>query len=123
MRLTYRQVYARIGRFGSALAADGFRQGGVIAVMDHDSHRYLECYFAIPMTGATMMTVNTKLTTAQIAYTLNHSRAAILLLHVDFIPVIDSIRAELSGIRKFIVMTDGAAIPLNALQFDDEYES
>lgn len=123
LRLTYRQAYARIGQFGAALAADGFRQGEVIAVMDHDSHRYLECYFAIPMTGATMMTVNTKLTPTQIAYTLNHSRAAMLLLHVDFIPVIDSIRAELSGIRKFIVMTDGAAIPQTALQFDDEYES
>lgn len=123
LRLTYRQAYARIGRFGSALATDGFRQGGVIAVMDHDSHRYLECYFAIPMTGATMMTVNTKLTAAQIAYTLNHSRAAMLLLHVDFIPIINSIRAELSEIRKFIVLTDGAAIPQTALQFDDEYES
>ncbi len=123
LRMTYRQAYARIGRFGAALAANGFRQGEVIAVMDHDSHRYLECYFAIPMTGSTLMTVNTKLTPAQIAYTLNHSRASMLLLHADFIPIVESIRAELSGIRKLIVMTDGAVIPQTILQFDDEYES
>lgn len=123
LRMTYRQAYARIGRFGAALAANGFRQGEVIAVMDHDSHRYLECYFAIPMTGAALMTVNTKLTPAQIAYTLNHSRASMLLLHADFIPIVESIRAELSGIRKLIVMADGAVIPQTILQFDDEYES
>ncbi|WP_110341779.1 fatty acid--CoA ligase [Nitrosomonas sp. Nm84] len=123
LRLSYRQVYARIGQFGAALAADGFRQGEVIAVMDHDSHRYLECYFAIPMYGATMMTVNTKLTPAQIVYTLNHSRASMLLLHADFIPIIESIREELSGIRKLTVIADGATVPQTILQFDNEYES
>ncbi|SFE03342.1 fatty acid--CoA ligase [Nitrosomonas sp. Nm166] len=127
LRLSYRQVYARIGRFGAALAAGGCRQGDVIAVMDHDSHRYLECYFAIPMYGATLMTVNTKLTPAQIAYTLNHSHASMLLLHADFIPVIESIRTQLPGIRKLILLTDGtsaeAVLPQTTLQFDDEYES
>ena len=123
LRLTYRQAYARINRFAGALVADGFRQGDVIAIMDHDSHRYLECYFAIPMIGATMMTVNTKLIPTQIAYTLNHSRASMLLLHADFIPIIESIRAELPGIRKFIVMADGVGVPQTILQFDDEYEN
>ncbi|MXS82102.1 fatty acid--CoA ligase [Nitrosomonas oligotropha] len=123
LRLTYRQVYARINRLAAALAADGFERSDVIAVMDHDSHRYLECYFAIPMYGATLMTVNTKLTPAQIAYTVNHSGATLLLLHADFIPVIEAIRAELSGIRKIVVIADGAALPHTTIQFDDEYES
>ena len=122
LRMSYRQVYARIGRFGAALAANGMQQNDVIAVMDHDSHRYLECYFAIPMFGATLMTVNTKLTPAQIAYTLNHSRASMLLVHADFIPVIESIHTELSGIQKYILMVDGAPAPHTHLQFDDEYE-
>lgn len=122
LRLSYRQVYARIRQFGAALAAYGLQQNDVVAVMDHDSHRYLECYFAIPMFGATLMTVNTKLTPAQIAYTLNHSRASVLLLHTDFIPIIESIHAELSGIQKYIVMADGAPVPQTALRFDDEYE-
>lgn len=112
LRLTYHQVYARINRLAAALAADGFERGDVIAVMDHDSHRYLECYFAIPMYGATLMTVNTKLTPAQIAHTVNHSGATLLLLHADFIPVIETIRAELSGIRKIVVIADGAALPV-----------
>ncbi|PSJ18785.1 long-chain-fatty-acid--CoA ligase [Nitrosomonas supralitoralis] len=122
LRLSYYQVYTRIEQFCAALATYGLQQNDVIAVMDHDSHRYLECYFAIPMYGATMMTVNTKLTPTQIAYTLNHSRASMLLLHADFIPIIESIHAELPGIQKYIVMADGTAVPQTILQFDDEYE-
>lgn len=123
LRLNYRQVYTRIGQFGAALASYGILQGDVIAVMDHDSHRYLECYFAIPMYGAVMMTVNTKLTPSQIVYTLNHSRASMLLLHADFIPIIESNLAALSGIKKIILLSDERAAPQTAMLYDDEYEN
>lgn len=122
-RLNYRQTYARINQFATALAASGVKRGDVIAVMDHDSHRYFECYFAIPMYGAVMMTVNSRLTPAQIAYTLNHSQATLLLLHTDFTPVIESIREQLTEIRKIIVLSDGDALPLTELSLDDEYEA
>ncbi|GKS68601.1 fatty-acyl-CoA synthase [Nitrosomonas sp. PY1] len=122
-RSNYRQTYARINRFAAAMAASNIKQGDVIAVMDHDSHRYLECYFAIPMYGAVMMTVNSRLTPAQIIYTLNHSQAILLLLHTDFIPVIESIRSQLTGIRKIIVLSDGDALPFTSLSLDDEYEN
>ena len=45
--------------------------------MDWDSHRYLECYFAIPMMGAVMQTVNVRLSPAEIVYTINHAGAKI----------------------------------------------
>lgn len=122
-RMSYREVYARVNRFAGALAASGVALGDVIAVMDHDSHRYLECYFAIPMYGAVMMTVNSRLTPAQIAYTLNHSQASLLLLHTDFIPVIESIQKQLTGIRRIIVLTDDDALPPTVLNLDDEYEA
>jgi fatty-acyl-CoA synthase len=122
-RSNYRQTYARINRFAAAMAASGIKRGDVIAVMDHDSHRYFECYFAIPMYGAVMMTVNSRLTPAQIVYTLNHSQATLLLLHADFIPVIESIRQQLTGIRKIIVLSDGDALPSTSLNLDDEYET
>ncbi|MGZ0018683.1 fatty acid--CoA ligase [Nitrosomonas sp. wSCUT-2] len=122
-RMSYREVYARVNRFAGALAASGVALGDVIAVMDHDSHRYLECYFAIPMYGAVMMTVNSRLTPDQIAYTLNHSQASLLLLHTDFIPVIESIRKQLTGIWRIIVLTDDDALPSTALNLDDEYET
>lgn len=122
-RSNYRQTYARINRFAAAMAASGIKRGDVVAVMDHDSHRYFECYFAIPMYGAVMMTVNSRLTPAQIVYTLNHSQATLLLLHADFMPVIEGIRQQLTGIRKIIVLSDGDALPSTSLNLDDEYEA
>ena len=64
------------------------RHGATVAVMDWDSHRYLESYFAIPMMGATLA-VNVRLAQNQIAvaYTLNDSEAEIVLVHADFVPL------------------------------------
>jgi fatty-acyl-CoA synthase len=47
-------LIARIGRLGSALHRMGVGQGSTVAVLDWDSHRYLESYFAIPMLGTTL---------------------------------------------------------------------
>lgn len=56
-------------------------------------------------------------------YTLNHSNESVLLLHADFMPVIESIRALLSGIKKLDVIADGTAVPLIRLLFDHKYKS
>ena len=53
-RYTYRTLRQRIGRLAAGLAALGVKPGDTVAVMDWDSHRYLECYFAIPMMGAVL---------------------------------------------------------------------
>ncbi|HTY33396.1 AMP-binding protein, partial [Mycobacterium sp.] len=68
-RYSYRDFRRRLGRLASTLKGLGVRHGSTIAVMDWDSHRYLESYFAIPMMGATLFTVNVRLSPHQIAYT------------------------------------------------------
>src|SRR5512142_708857 len=50
-RYTYRTLVQRIGRLANGLTALGVKPGDTVAVMDWDSHRYLECFFAIPMMG------------------------------------------------------------------------
>ena len=57
-RHSYRVFRERIGRLASGLAELGVKPGDVVAVLDWDSHRYLECYFAVPMMGAVLQTVN-----------------------------------------------------------------
>ncbi len=66
VRYGYPELIARIGRLGSALHRMGVGQGSTVAVLDWDSHRYLECYFAIPMLGAILQTVNVRLAPAAI---------------------------------------------------------
>ena len=74
-RFTYRQIGDRIGRLASALDKIGVRPGHTVGVLDWDSNRFLEAFFAIPMMGAVLQTVNVRLSPEQIAYTINHAGA------------------------------------------------
>ncbi|HTR17389.1 MAG TPA: fatty acid--CoA ligase [Acetobacteraceae bacterium] len=121
LRYDYPTLAARVGRLGSALTALGVRQGDVVGVMDWDSHRYLESFFAIPMLGATLMTVNIRLAPEQIAYTINHAEVTVLFCHTDFLPVLRAIRGELPKLRTVIVLTDSAEVPAEGV--DGEYEA
>ena len=123
VRYTYRDFRRRIGQLASALAALGVEHGSTVAVMDWDSHRYLESYFAIPMMGATLFTVNVRLSPQQIAYTLNDSRADVVLVHADFVPLLEQIGATLKDVRKVVVLADGQAIPTSTLPVAGEYEA
>jgi fatty-acyl-CoA synthase len=123
LRYTYRDFRRRIGQLAAALEGLGVRHGATVAVMDWDSHRYLESYFAIPMMGATLFTVNVRLSPQQIAYTLNDAEAEVVLAHADFIPVLESIKDELKGVRKVVVLADGQAVSANTLPVAGEYEA
>ncbi len=57
-RLTYANLRDRIDRLANCLKMLGVRPGDTVGVMDWDSHRYLECFFAMPMMGAVLQTVN-----------------------------------------------------------------
>jgi fatty-acyl-CoA synthase len=69
-RFTYRDIRERIGRLASALQGIGVRPGDTVGVLDWDSNRFLEAFFAIPMMGAVLQTVNVRLSPEQIAYTI-----------------------------------------------------
>ncbi len=121
LRFDYPSLIGRIGRLGSALAALGVGHGDTVAVLDWDSHRYLECYFAIPMLGATLMKTNVRLSAEQIAYTVDHSEAETVLLNAEFLPVIEEIRARLPRVKRFICLSDDGQVP-PGLAWHGEYE-
>ncbi|CAG4883667.1 Acetyl-CoA synthetase [Georgfuchsia toluolica] len=121
-RYSYKEFRRRIGQLASALAGIGIRHGSTVAVMDWDSHRYLESYFAIPMMGATLFTVNVRLSPQQILYTLNDAEAEVVLVHADFIPLLEQIKDQLSSVRQVIVLADDQAVAANTLPLAGEYE-
>lgn len=114
----------RIGQLASGLSALGVGAGDVVAVMDWDSHRYLECYHAIPMMGAVLMTANVRLSPDQLLYTLNHSGARIVLVHRDFLPLLAGMRDRLTTATHFVLIADGDDVGPRDLPggFADEYE-
>ena len=90
LRYTYRDLYNRINRLASGLASLGVEPGETVAVLDWDSHRYLECFFAVPMMGAILHTVNIRLSPEQILFTMNHAEDKVVLVHEDFLPVVEA---------------------------------
>lgn len=80
-RFTYRDFAERVGRLASGLASLGVERGDTVAIMDWDTHRYLECFFAVPMMGAVLHTVNVRLSPEQILYTINHAEDDVILIN------------------------------------------
>lgn len=121
-RHSYTTFYQRVQRLANTLKEMGLQAGNTVAVMDWDSHRYLECFFAVPMMGCVLQTVNVRLSPEQIAYTLNHAQADVLLVNSDFMPVLKQIRGELSTLTRCILLTDDATPCPRGPGFAGEYE-
>lgn len=105
-RMNYYEFNKRVRRLANLLLENNVRPGDTVAVMDWDSHRYLEAYFAIPAIGAVLHTVNVRLAPSQILYTINHAEDKLLLVHEDFLPLLYSIQDEITTIESYIVLSD-----------------
>ncbi|MEY4510784.1 MAG: hypothetical protein RLZZ450_2906 [Pseudomonadota bacterium] len=123
LRLTYRELRQRVGQVAQVLESLGVVHGDVVAVMDWDSHRYLECFYAVPMYGAVLQTVNVRLSPEQILYTLNHAGARVLVVHEDFLPVVREILPRLTSVKSFVWVSDeGQPAPAD-IPWAGEYEA
>jgi len=121
-RITYRTLYERIHRLGNSLANLGVKQGDTVAVFDYDSNRYLECFFAIPMMGAVLQTVNWRLSADQISFTLNHTEAGTILINSDFLPILENISKELTAVKQIVVISEDGKKLNTKLKIAAEYE-
>jgi fatty-acyl-CoA synthase len=122
-RFTYRQTKERIGRLASALANAGVEPGDTVGVLEWDSHRFLEAFFAIPMMGAVLQTVNVRLSPEQVAYTIDHAGASTLLVNDEFVGLLEDLKARLPKVKRMIVMSDRPSPQTGGLSFLGEYES
>jgi fatty-acyl-CoA synthase len=120
-RFTYLQIKERIGRLASALSNAGVVPGDTVGVLDWDSHRFLEAFFAIPMMGAVLQTVNVRLSPEQIAYTIDHAGASTLLVYDEFVGLVEGLKVP--KVKRLIVMSDRPAPETGSLSFVGEYES
>jgi acyl-CoA synthetase (AMP-forming)/AMP-acid ligase II len=120
---TYRALNERIHRLANALSQSGVGAGDTVAVFDFDSHRYLECFFGIPMMGAVLQTVNWRLSPDQVVYTVNHAEARSILIHQAFLPILESIWDRLEGIQTLIVMSEEGQAPDSKLPVAGEYDA
>ena len=121
-RFTYRQFHQRVHRLADALSALGVKPGDTVAMMDWDSHRYLECFYAVPMLGAVLHTVNVRLSLEQIVFTIDHAEDDYILINSEFLPIIEQVKGRINTVREFILINDEESTPESSIQFAGEYE-
>ena len=122
-KYNYPEFANRVGKLANTLIDLDLNQGSTIAVMDWDSHRYLECFFAIPMIGSTLHTVNVRLSPEQLLYTINHAEDDAILCHVEFLPILNQIADRISRSFKLIILQDVESEITTDLKPVGEYES
>lgn len=123
LRYSYATFNERVARLANVLSEAGVKAGDTVAVMDWDSHRYLECMFAIPMLGAVLHTINIRLSPDQILYTMNHAEDRFVLVNSEFVPLYNGIAGQLTTIEKTLLLTDGEDKNADLPNLVGEYES
>ena len=119
---TYREFEERVHRLAGALAAQGIKPGDTVAVMDWDTNRYLEAFFAIPMMGAVLHTVNVRLSPEQVLYTINHAEDDAILVNSEFLPILEAIKDRIEPVKTYILLDDDGVRSSDALPLAGEYE-
>ncbi len=121
-RITYRTLNERINRLANGLTRLGVKPGDVVAAFEFDSHRYLECFFAVPGMGATLQTVNWRLSPEQIVYTVNHAEAKVIIVNSFFLQLLQAVRDKLTTVKKVVLISDDGKKAEPPLVIDAEYE-
>ena len=83
-RVTYAQFYARCRQLAAALAKASIHKGDTVSVLLANTPAMLECHYGVPMTGAVLNTLNTRLDAATIAFSLAHAEAKMLIADKEF---------------------------------------
>ncbi|MBI1789581.1 MAG: AMP-binding protein [Acidobacteria bacterium] len=94
-RLTYAEFNQRIHRLASALRKRGIAPGDRVAVLAPNTLAALEPHFAVPLAGAVLVMLNTRLQAAELAWILDHCGAKVLIADPQLLPSLDPVRAGL----------------------------
>ncbi len=118
-RYTYREHYARINRLASALKKQGVGPGDKVAFISPNTAPMLEAHFAVPMIGAVLVTVNIRLSAAEVSYILNHSDTKICFVDNEFAGTVSAKLGELTNVRAFVnICGAGPDRPLDGTDYE-----
>jgi len=106
-RYTYGEFVERTMRLAGALAALGVRRGDRVATFAWNSHRHLELYWAVPLSGAILHTLNIRLSAHDLTYIINHAGDSIIFADASLLPLLGAFRDALPTVRRIVVMPDG----------------
>ncbi|NNM71131.1 AMP-binding protein [Enterovirga aerilata] len=122
LRRSYAEFYARTRRLASALAKRGIGRGDTVAAVLANTPAMLECHYGVPMCGAVLNTLNTRLDAATIAFSLDHGEAKVLITDREFSPVVQAALARAS-VKPLVIdyddpEFDGPGERLGAIEYE-----
>ena len=123
VRRSYRDLYARSRRLASALEKAGIGTGDTVAVMLPNIPAMVEAHYGVPMCGAVLNALNTRLDAAILAFILDHGEAKVLITDREFSPVIKAALAICT--RKLLVIDhddpeySGAGERIGRMEYED----
>ncbi|HEY1612263.1 MAG TPA: acyl-CoA synthetase [Rhizomicrobium sp.] len=109
-RFTYSELYARARRLASALVDRGIRRGDTVAVMLPNTPPMIEAHYGVPMAGAVLCALNTRLDPAALAFILDHGEARMLITDREFAPIIKE-TLERAKARPLVIDVDDCEFP------------
>ena len=121
-RWTWKQTYARCRRLASALARRGIGRNDTVAIMAPNTPPMVEAAFGVPMCGAVLNTLNTRLDPQAIAFMLNHGGAKVLITDREFSPIVEAALA-LMPTRPLVIDIADPLWPTGKLLGETDYEA
>ncbi len=121
-RYTYRDFYQRVCKLANVLTSLDIKKGDKVATLAWNTHRHLELYFAVPCCGAVLHTLNLRLSREHLAYIINHAEDKVIVVDEDLVPLLESIRDQISTVKHFIVLDDTGNMPYTGLEPVYSYE-
>ena len=120
-RYTYADFADRVARLAGALRGIGVRPGDRVGTFMWNSHHHLEAYWAVPMMGAVLHTVNFRLAPHDIAYVINHAGDSVLLVGASVWPLLEPVRKDLTTVREIVVVRDAAdaEVPAGTIEYEE----
>src|SRR6476659_9059599 len=123
LRRSYAEFYARARRLASALAQRGIGRGDTVSVLLANTPAMLECHYGVPMAGAVLNTINTRLDAAVVAFQLDHAEAKVLIVDREFSKLVKDALA-LAKARPLVIDYDdpeftGAGERLGTTEYED----
>jgi fatty-acyl-CoA synthase len=107
-RTTYREFAAEATRVARALRASGVRPGDRVAYLCPNIPEMLVANFAVPLAGAVLVAINTRLSAEEVGYICDHSGATILVADTEFLPALTGVLGRLRTVREVVAVSDPA---------------
>src|SRR5258705_1380605 len=117
---SYGDYADRVCRLAGALKGLGLAKGARVGTFAWNSHRHMEVYFAAPLMGMVLHTVNIRLSAQDITYIVNHAGDEVLIVDASLWHILEPIRKDLTTVKHVIVMKDtpDGVLPPGALDYE-----